>query len=174
MLFRFIQKAGFPVTRHLIFAQARMQAPARLLTHTKSSFHTSNKQLFASDWQQPPQHPIIEKLQQHPHIMQQLVDFTALLQAKGVDVSGKQPSFMQVMKVMSDPEVKEKVKVMAQDMQAAGIQLDMQTIQELQSDMKGLTEQYTQSKEQVQAEEEPVTGGEKKGVMDRVKGIFKK
>lgn len=39
---------------------------------------------------------MIEKIQRHPHIMAQLVDFTNLLQSKGVDVSGKKPSFMQV------------------------------------------------------------------------------
>jgi hypothetical protein len=64
-----------------------------------ASFHSSRGVWASSqDWQQPPQHPLIEKIQQHPHIMQQLVDFTNLLQSKGVDVSGKQPSFMQVYK----------------------------------------------------------------------------
>lgn len=65
-----------------------------------SQFHHKSINYFASshDWNdsKPPVHPLIEKIQQHPQIMDQLVDFTNLLQSKGVDVSGKQPSFMQV------------------------------------------------------------------------------
>lgn len=42
-------------------------------------------------------HPFIQKLQNNPHILQQLADFTILLQEKGLDTSnGKQPGFGQV------------------------------------------------------------------------------
>ena len=65
-----------------------------------NSFHSKSINYFASsqDWgnSKPPVHPLIEKIQQHPHIMEQLIDFTSLLQTKGVDVTGKKPSFMQV------------------------------------------------------------------------------
>jgi hypothetical protein len=44
-----------------------------------------------------PNHPFIQQLRQNPHILQQLADFTVLLQEKGMDVSsGKQPGFGQV------------------------------------------------------------------------------
>ncbi|KAG2215155.1 hypothetical protein INT46_006541 [Mucor plumbeus] len=193
MLYRIIQKATLPATRRLIFNTCRVQFQRNIyLTTSKSSIHTSAKQLFASshDWQQTPapQHPLIEKIQKHPHIMQQLVDFTQLLQSKGVDVSGKQPSFMQIMKVMNDPEIKEKVQKLAQEMQAAGIQLDMQAIQELQSNFSSMsantaTPQSTsiidekqsavneKHEHQQQGEKEH---GRKRGVMNRVKGLFKK
>lgn len=42
-------------------------------------------------------HPFIKKLQNNPQILQQLADFTILLQGKGLDTSsGKQPGFGQV------------------------------------------------------------------------------
>lgn len=193
MLYRIIQKATLPTTRRLIFNTCRVQFQRNLyLTTSKSSIHTSAKQLFASshDWQQTPapQHPLIEKIQQHPNIMQQLVDFTELLQSKGVDVSGKQPSFMQVMKVMNDPEIKEKVQKLAQEMQAAGIQLDMQTIQELQSNFSSMSanaaapqptsiideKQSAVNEKHEHQQRDEKEHGRKRGVMNRVKGLFKK
>ncbi|KAI8347348.1 hypothetical protein BD560DRAFT_338526 [Blakeslea trispora] len=134
-----------------------------------SLFHTSHSSLYASshDWQNRPKHPLIDQIEQHPHILQQLVDFTQLLQSKGVDVSGKQPSFMQMMKVMNDPEIKDKVKQLVQDMQAAGIQLDMNTIQELQSSFMN-TQQPENNHEEEQSK------GRKRGVLNSVKGLFKK
>jgi hypothetical protein len=186
MLYRIAQRATLPVTRQLLLSAhcvhfKRIITPAFVLP--KSHLHSTPPKLFASshDWQQPPKHPLIDKIQQHPHIMEQLVDFTTLLQSKGVDVSGKQPSFMQIMKVMNDPEIKEKVQKLAQDMQAAGIQLDMSTIQELQSSFGNLSatapksediiNEKSQLDQQDQQEEER---GRKRGVMNRVKGLFKK
>jgi hypothetical protein len=44
-----------------------------------------------------PSHPFIKKLQSNPQVLQQLADFTILLQEKGLDTSsGKQPGFGQV------------------------------------------------------------------------------
>lgn len=44
-----------------------------------------------------PNHPFVQKLRDNPHIVQQLADFTVLLQEKGLDMSsGKQPGFGQV------------------------------------------------------------------------------
>ncbi|SAM05639.1 hypothetical protein [Absidia glauca] len=96
-------------------------------------FHSSRHFLYAShqnDFQSG--HPLMDQLAQHPHIMQQLLDFTAFIQTKGIDPTGQQLNYMQVMKVMQDPEVKSKVQQLAADMQKAGIQLDMATIAELQ------------------------------------------
>ncbi|CAO3638084.1 unnamed protein product [Mucor hiemalis] len=115
--------------------------------------------------------------------MTQLVNFTNLLQTKGVDVSGKKPSFMQIMKVMNDPEIKEKVQKLAQDMQTAGIQLDMNTIQELQSNFADLANSpsppttYNDDVVSDLDEKKPVQEeqhGRRKGVMNKVKGLFKK
>ncbi|KAI8078263.1 uncharacterized protein B0P05DRAFT_543133 [Gilbertella persicaria] len=168
MFYRIAQKASFLASRQVGFQAAR-----RIQPHIPNgSFHTTAKQLFASshDWQQAPKHPLIDKIQQHPHIMQQLVDFTQILQSKGVDVYGKQPSFMQLMKVMNDVEVKEKVAQLAKDMQAAGIQLDMNTIQELQSSFMS----PPSNQEQEQEQEEEQQRGRKRGVLSSVKGLFKK
>lgn len=80
------------------------------------------------------------------------------------------------MKVMSDPEVKEKVQKLAQDMQGAGIQLDMNTIQELQANFADLAAEQA-APEQVFDEKKPAEEeqrGRNKGIMNKVKGIFKK
>lgn len=69
-------------------------------------FHSSRQFLYAShqnDFQSG--HPLMDQLAQHPHIMQQLLDFTAFIQTKGIDPTGQQLNYMQVMKVMQDPEV---------------------------------------------------------------------
>ncbi|KAI9265668.1 hypothetical protein EDC94DRAFT_603764 [Helicostylum pulchrum] len=192
MLYRFAALAARPAARSLFNRAFR---PVNRVTVTKSiffrstttqflqtsSFHHTSINFFASshDWnnQKPPAHPLIEKIQQHPHIIEQLVNFTSLLQSKGIDVSGKQPSYMQIMKVMSDPEIKEKVQKLAQDMQGAGIQLDMNTIQELQANFADLAAEQA-APEQVFDEKKPVEEeeqrGRKKGIMNKVKGIFKK
>lgn len=105
MLYRFMALASRPATRMLF-----KNTPLRPSTTTKSILYRSSfismKSLHSSvnwnasshDWndQKPVTHPLIEKIQQHPHIMDQLIDFTSLLQAKGVDVSGQRPSFVQV------------------------------------------------------------------------------
>lgn len=111
MLYRFTALVARPASRALFHKTFQ---PTYTRTLTKSiffrstttqflqthSFHHTRLNYFASthDWneQKPPAHPLIEKIQQHPHIMQQLIDFTSLLQTKGVDVSGKKPSYMQV------------------------------------------------------------------------------
>ncbi|KAH8555940.1 hypothetical protein BGW37DRAFT_479159 [Umbelopsis sp. PMI_123] len=109
-----------------------------------------------------PNHPFIRKLQSNPHILQQLADFTLLLQEKGLDTSsGRQPGFGQIMKLMSDPDVKSKAVQLAQDMQAAGIQMDMNTVMELQKAFGG-----------------PNSTAEEKqdnpGLLNKAKGFFKK
>ncbi|KAG2173989.1 hypothetical protein INT44_000103 [Umbelopsis vinacea] len=105
-------------------------------------------------------HPFIKKLQNNPQILQQLADFTILLQGKGLDTSsGKQPGFGQIMKLMADPEVKEKAAKLAQDMQAAGIQMDMSTVMELQKAFGG-----------PRSDEEQ----ENSGLLNKAKGFFKK
>lgn len=81
------------------------------------------------------------------------------------------------MKVMSDPEVKEKAQKLAQSMQSAGIQLDLQTVQELQGDLNNMAQQYQKDKAntEVEQEQEPAKEhGRKRGVMGRMRGLFKK
>lgn len=115
MLYRFAALATRPAARSLFNRAFR---PVNRITITKSiffrstttqflqtsSFHHTSINFFASshDWnnQKPPAHPLIEKIQQHPHIIEQLVSFTSLLQSKGVDISGKQPSYMQVIRLV--------------------------------------------------------------------------
>ncbi|KAI8371775.1 uncharacterized protein BYT42DRAFT_581542 [Radiomyces spectabilis] len=145
-------------------ASLRAAIPNHVL---RSGFHhLGSQRASASDhWPQAKSHPLVDKLRQHPHIMQQLIDFTALLQEKGFDVSGKQPSMMQIMKVMNDAEIRERVKKLAQDMQAAGIQLDMQAIAELQNSL---------GQHQGSGESDEQSEGKKSPVMDKVKGFFKK
>lgn len=57
-------------------------------------------------------------------------------------------------------QIKEAVKGLAQDMQAAGIQLDMQSIAEIQKSLE-------QARQEQQEDQNP-------GIMDKVKGLFKK
>jgi len=110
-----------------------------------------------------PNHPFVQKLRDNPHIVQQLADFTVLLQEKGLDMSsGKQPGFGQIMKLMSDPDIKEKAAKLAQDMQAAGIQMDMNSVMELQKAFGG--PRPADDEEQA----------EKPGLLNKAKGFFKK
>ncbi|KAI8355062.1 hypothetical protein EDC96DRAFT_446753 [Choanephora cucurbitarum] len=154
----------YSLARHSFRLIARQTPCAPIRRMPTRLIHTTRPTLAVSqDWQNRPKHPLIDKIEQHPHILQQLIDFTQLLQSKGVDVSGQQPSFMQMMKVMNDEEVKEKVKQLVQDMQAAGIQLDMNTIQELQASFI-----------QPSTENESESRGRKRGVLNSVKGLFKK
>ncbi|KAI9303635.1 hypothetical protein BJ944DRAFT_165086 [Cunninghamella echinulata] len=138
------------------------------------SFHFTKNNNFASpqSWkpgQSGPMHPLMEQLSQNPHIMQQLIDFTAFLQTKGIDPTGKQLNYMQVIKVMQDPEVKEKVQKLAKEMQNAGIQLDMATIAELQKSL-GQTP-FGQTKKEDDNDDDKKSDD---GVMNKVKGFFKK
>ncbi|KAI7886382.1 uncharacterized protein EV154DRAFT_521268 [Mucor mucedo] len=185
MLYRLITLASRPATRKL-FKNTHLRpiaATPSILYRSNfvpiNSFHSSVQWSASShDWndQKPVTHPLIEKIQQHPHIMEQLIDFTGLLQSKGVDVSGQRPSFVQIMKVMNDPEVKEKVQKLALDMQTAGIQLDMNTIQELQSSFAALSN--TPVQEDIINEKKPVVEeeerGRKRGMFSKLKGAFKK
>ncbi|KAI9282678.1 hypothetical protein BY458DRAFT_496971 [Sporodiniella umbellata] len=121
---------------------------------------------FASshDWQQGPSHPVLDKISKHPQIVKQLTEFTYFLQSKGVELTQK-PNYMQLMKVMSDPEVKEKTRQLVQDMQAAGITLDMNSIREIQEQMAKANDPFGEEKPKEE---------KKEGVMDKVKGYFKK
>ncbi|KAG0747231.1 hypothetical protein G6F57_010177 [Rhizopus arrhizus] len=160
MLHRFtttlVRPCVFRTTPRFVFRSAA------LLSNTSTrSFASSH------DWQQGPSHPLIDKIAQHPHIMQQLMDFTGFLQSKGVNLS-KQPSFMEIVKIMNDPEVKEKTKKLVQDMQAAGITLDMTAIQELQASLAKQQQNPFEEKNEEKKEDE------EKGVLNKVKGLFKK
>ncbi|KAG0164481.1 hypothetical protein DFQ30_009881 [Apophysomyces sp. BC1015] len=101
--------------------------------------HVAPLRASAHDGQGPPMHPLIDELKKHPHIIQQLADITELLQSKNLD-STKEPSFMEVMQVMRDPEIREKVQQLAKDMAEAGIQFDMSTVAELNKSFGGQSE----------------------------------
>lgn len=79
------------------------------------------------------------------------------------------------MKVMNDPEIKEKVQKLAQDMQTAGIQLDMQTIQELQSSFADLQQNAADIEEIIDEKKslEESTQDEEKQ-RGRKRGLFSK
>jgi hypothetical protein len=65
------------------------------------------------------------------------------------------------MKLMSDPDIKDMAAKLAQDMQAAGIQMDMNSVMELQKAFGGPSS----------AEDEDA---EKPGLLNKAKGFFKK
>lgn len=67
------------------------------------------------------------------------------------------------MKLMSDPEIKATAAKLAQDMQAAGIQMDMSSVMELQKAFGG---------PRSGSEDEEST--ENKGLLGKAKGFFKK
>lgn len=76
---------------------------------------------------------------------------------------------------MNDPEIKEKVQKLAQDMQTAGIQLDMQTIQELQSSFADLQQNAADIEEIIDEKKslEESTQDEEKQ-RGRKRGLFSK
>ncbi|KAG1442538.1 hypothetical protein G6F56_011021 [Rhizopus delemar] len=71
---------------------------------------------------------------------------------------------------MSDPEVKEKTRKLVQDMQAAGITLDMNAIKEIQESMAKQQNPFNTQPEKKEEEEDE----KKDGVLNKVKGYFKK
>lgn len=80
-------------------------------------------------------------------------------QTKGYSINLAHP--LQIIKFMSDPEVKEKAAKLAQDMQAAGIQMDMNTVMELQKAFGGPRSAEGEEKEN-------------SGLLNKAKGFFKK
>ncbi|CDH59525.1 hypothetical protein RO3G_06883 [Lichtheimia corymbifera JMRC:FSU:9682] len=153
-----LQRAS--VRHGALTAATRMQAyRPRLMA---ASFHASSRfAASASDpFQSASSHPVMQKIGANPKVMEQLAEFTMLLQKKGIDVQGKQPGFSEMMKIMNDPEIKASVQKLAQEMQAAGIQLDMQTIAEIQNSLEDV------KKEQGNDSQD--------GVMNKMKGFFKK
>ncbi|KAL0091069.1 hypothetical protein J3Q64DRAFT_1650930 [Phycomyces blakesleeanus] len=109
------------------------------------ALHTSAR-MQACQSETPSEHPLLTKLKANPHILHKLAGFTAFLEAKGIDMSGEQPSMMQVAKVMSDTEVREKIKDLVKDMQEAEIELDMSTISELQASLGEWTKEVDDGK----------------------------
>ncbi|CAO3643870.1 unnamed protein product [Cunninghamella blakesleeana] len=156
----YLKQATTSITR-AIFIPTYQQQQQR-------SFHLTNINKYASP-QKEPMHPLMQQLAQNPHIMEQLMDFTNFLKTKGVDTTGKQLNYMQVIKVMQDPEVKEKAQKLAKSMQEAGIQLDMSTIAELQKSLGQST--FGQS---TNNDDNENNDDKKDGVMNKVKGFFKK
>ncbi|KAI9499736.1 hypothetical protein BDB00DRAFT_795354 [Zychaea mexicana] len=139
---------------------AGIRSPFRIQQQIASFHHSQLRTASLPDgWDaSSASHPIVQKIRENPQVMDQLVEFTMLLQKKGIDVAGKQPGFADMMKIMNDPEIKEVVKKLAQEMQAAGIQLDMQSIAEIQKSLEGYKD------------EEQKEGG----VVNKMKGLFKK
>lgn len=82
--------------RHGALAAVRMQAYRPSMV--TASFHASSRfAASASDpFQSASSHPVMQKIGANPKVMQQLADFTVLLQKKGIDVQGKQPGFSEV------------------------------------------------------------------------------
>ncbi|KAG2220318.1 hypothetical protein INT45_004003, partial [Circinella minor] len=157
------------IRRHTLATLTRRQEqPARRIIAIATqqqiaSFHHTPLRAASmpEGWNASNAHPIVQKIRDNPQVMDQLVAFTVLLQKKGIDVAGKQPGFADMMKIMNDPEIKEVVKKLAQEMQAAGIQLDMASIGEIQKSLEGFNSNG---------------GGEKQndGVVNKMKGLFKK
>ncbi|KAI8148564.1 hypothetical protein BJV82DRAFT_592566 [Fennellomyces sp. T-0311] len=154
----FLRLVNAHARRHTL-TLTRQQLP-RTRVQLGASIHSSVQRAASmpEGWNASNAHPIVQKIRENPQVMDTLVEFTVLLQKKGIDVSGKQPGFAEMMKIMNDPEVKETVKKLAQEMQAAGIQLDMQSIAEIQKSLEGFNK----------ADEK------KDGVVDKMKGFFKK
>lgn len=84
---------------------------------------------------------------------------------------------------MNDPDIKEKAQKVAQDMQTAGIQFDMQTIQELQSSFADLQQPDTSAtieqeifdeKKSLEEQDEEQQRGRRRGLLNKMKGVFKK
>ncbi|ORY94243.1 hypothetical protein BCR43DRAFT_496099 [Syncephalastrum racemosum] len=106
----------------------------------RSSLHCSAR--WSAEAGDPPKtHPVLQQLQQHPEIVQQLYEVAMLLQSKDLGTPGQQPSFTQMFKIMKDPEVRDAITKLSQSMTAAGIQLDMSTVAELQNSLMDVAKQ---------------------------------
>lgn len=75
--------------------QPQLVYGVRIMT---ARLHKATPCRASEGWPSGATHPIMQKIQQNPHIMQRLVDFTVLLQKKGINVQGKQPGFTEVLK----------------------------------------------------------------------------
>ncbi|KAI7899024.1 uncharacterized protein BX663DRAFT_564288 [Cokeromyces recurvatus] len=135
MITRFLPKWNAMASKRILVQYRSI--PSRQTTSLPMMTPFIAKRFMATDFTN---HSFIEKIKKNPHIMQRLVDFTSLLQSKGFDVTGKQPSFAQMLKIMNDPDIKESIQVLRQDIQAAGIQFDLKTIQELQAGLNSMVQ----------------------------------
>ncbi|KAL1918497.1 uncharacterized protein VTP21DRAFT_3157 [Calcarisporiella thermophila] len=154
----------------------RVVSPALNRSFHSSPFHRDQNE--SGHRGVDPNHPLIQQLASNPHILHSLTEFTQLLQEKGLDVTGaKPPSFMQMMKLMTDSQIKEKVGEISQQFQAAGIQLDMSTIMELSKAMQGEAaqgEQATQYDTNVLEDRSSTASQDQPGLMSKMKNIFGK
>lgn len=83
--------------------QQQQQQPARRIIAVATqqqfaSFHHTPLRAASmpEGWNASDAHPIVQKIRDNPQVMDQLVEFTVLLQKKGIDVAGKQPGFADV------------------------------------------------------------------------------
>ncbi|RUS17125.1 hypothetical protein BC937DRAFT_90391 [Endogone sp. FLAS-F59071] len=113
---------------------ASLLRPAFSLHPISSQFHTSpvRRSTPNIDPNIDLNHPIVRKLLENPKLAQNIKEYIELLSKKGIDVSGKtKPSTFKLMKIMMDPEVNSMTKIIAKDMEEAGIKLEPQAIAEL-------------------------------------------
>ncbi|KAI9320779.1 hypothetical protein BX666DRAFT_1232921 [Dichotomocladium elegans] len=122
-----------------------------------AGFHASSR--FAASASDPSeQFPILKKITESPRVMLQFREFIMLLEKKGINTQGKPPTFFEMMQIMKDPEMKESLRKLQEELSAAGIPIDMETVAAFQkATNKGL-------------EDDRKDGGLK----EKVKSLFKK
>ncbi|KAI8333973.1 hypothetical protein BC941DRAFT_473203 [Chlamydoabsidia padenii] len=104
----------------------------------KLGFHSHNIEMYTAHHKvstNETNSQLMNVLVQQPHLMQQLLDIATLLRTKGINPTGKQLGYFQVLKLMQDPEVMEKGQRLAAGLQQTGIILDRSTIVELQESL---------------------------------------
>ncbi|PIA17950.1 hypothetical protein COEREDRAFT_7129 [Coemansia reversa NRRL 1564] len=121
-------------------------------------------------------HPVIHKMRGNERVLKAMAETMQLLQQKGV-ISGanpKPPSFMKIMQMMSDAEIKQQVTKLQQIMAEEGISFsptDMMALMKGQGVMSGDASKSSVDSVATRTPDEPTS--EKKGLFNRITSTFK-
>ncbi|KAJ2083550.1 hypothetical protein H4R24_000713 [Coemansia sp. RSA 988] len=122
-------------------------------------------------------HPVINKMQGNERVQRTMSETMLLLQQKGV-ISGanpKPPSFMKIMQMMSDTEIKQQIMKLQQVMKEEGInfsQTDMMALINGQGIMPGNAANHSDDSTAAKTLDKEAPS-EKKGLFKRIASSFK-
>ncbi|KAL1927417.1 hypothetical protein VTP01DRAFT_3654 [Rhizomucor pusillus] len=122
----------------LTFRQRQTLLRQRAAWERSACFH-SGKHLLDSSKNKG--QSVIDQIRSNPQVMQELLEFGALLQKKGFNIENGKPSASQMLKLFSDSEIKQGMDKLVKTLTTAKIPLDMSTLSELQQSLKNTTEQ---------------------------------
>ncbi|CAJ0913328.1 8838_t:CDS:2 [Entrophospora sp. SA101] len=77
-----------------------------------------------------PDDPIVTRISQDPKLMASIQEFSEILKSKGIDLGKRQmPSMLQMAKLATDGQVKQKLINLNKELKSAGIELNTETVQ---------------------------------------------